>query len=268
MIDSQLEVGFYGKLPFRGDFLHRRVPGDFVDVWDAWLQQGLHQSRQQLGERWLDAYLTGPVWRFVFADGVCGTGAYAGVFMPSVDRVGRYFPLTIVVQFDAGCCGLDVACSATAWFDAAETVALRALEAADLDIEQFDAQVGQLRDRFDARGFAELARLGVSLESSPFPAPPASWHVPLGDARSLQRAVNLLAARELSRTLQPMALWWSDGSQALAPSWLTTRGLPDASAFTAMLTGEWSRHGWTSVGADSQRKDGSAMSEPQSCCLR
>jgi len=247
MIDSQIEVGFYGKLPFRGDFLHRRVPGDFVDVWDAWLQQCLHESRQQLGDQWLDAYLTGPVWRFVFAAGVCGTGAYAGILVPSVDRVGRYFPLTITVQFDAGYCALDIACGATEWFDSAERLALHALEATEMDIDQFDTQVGQLGEQFLDRGADELARLGALLETSPFPAPPASWHVPLSDARSLQRVVNLLAARELERTVQPMALWWSDGSQSAAPGWLTTQGLPDAKAFTAMLTGEWSRHGWTSV---------------------
>lgn len=247
MIDSHIEVGFYGKLPFRGDFLHRRVPGDFVDVWDAWLQQCLYQSRQQLGDKWLDAYLTGPVWRFVFGEGVCGTGAYAGIFMPSVDRVGRYFPLTIAVQFDAGHCALDIACSATAWFDTAENLALRALEATEMDIDQFDAEVGQLRDHFHDKGADDLARLGASLETSAFPAPPANWHMPIADAHSLQRAVNLLAARELSRTVRPMALWWSDGSQSAAPAWLTTQGLPDAAAFTSMLTGEWSRHGWSSV---------------------
>jgi type VI secretion system protein ImpM len=263
MIDSQIEVGFYGKLPFRGDFLHRRVPGDFVDAWDAWLQQCLHSSRQQLGDRWLDAYLTSPVWRFVFAEGVCGTGAYAGIFMPSVDRVGRYFPLTITAQFDAGQCALDVACSATAWFDSAENLALRALEATEMDIDQFDAEVGQLSEHFRDKQAGDLARLGAIVDGSPFPAPPASWHVPLSDARSLQRAVNLFAARELSRSVSPMALWWSDGSQAALPGWLTTQGLPDATVFAAMLTGEWSRYGWTSLGTETRVAPAAPVPPPQ-----
>src|SRR5688572_18349977 len=88
-------VGFFGKLPCRGDFLRRRVPEEFVAAWDEWLQLCLTQSREQLGDAWRDAYLAGPIWRFVLAEGVCGTGAYAGVLMPSVDRVGRCFPLTI-----------------------------------------------------------------------------------------------------------------------------------------------------------------------------
>ncbi|MDE2050717.1 MAG: type VI secretion system-associated protein TagF, partial [Gammaproteobacteria bacterium] len=36
------ETGFYGKLPCRGDFMQRRAPQEFVDVWDAWLSECLH----------------------------------------------------------------------------------------------------------------------------------------------------------------------------------------------------------------------------------
>jgi type VI secretion system protein ImpM len=31
--------GFYGKLPTAGDFVTRRLPIDFVRVWDRWLAQ-------------------------------------------------------------------------------------------------------------------------------------------------------------------------------------------------------------------------------------
>ena len=31
-------VGFYGKMPSRGDFVRRGLPDSFVDPWDAWLQ--------------------------------------------------------------------------------------------------------------------------------------------------------------------------------------------------------------------------------------
>ena len=89
------KAGFYGKLPARGDFVSRRLPRSFVEPWDAWLQQGFASSRDHLGDGWLEAYLTSPIWRFVLAPGVCGPAGVAGVVMPSVDSVGRYFPLTI-----------------------------------------------------------------------------------------------------------------------------------------------------------------------------
>ena len=88
-------MGFYGKVASRGDFIERNLPKDFQRSWDAWLSAGLQTSRQQLGEHWLDAYLTSPLWRFALAPGVCGSEAMTGVLMPSIDRVGRYFPLTI-----------------------------------------------------------------------------------------------------------------------------------------------------------------------------
>ncbi|MBC7957519.1 MAG: type VI secretion system-associated protein TagF, partial [Cytophagales bacterium] len=87
--------GWYGKLPMLGDFAGRRLPQNFVDACDAWLARGVEQSRAQLGERWLDVYLTGPIWRFAWAPGVVDEKWWLGVMMPSVDKVGRYFPLLI-----------------------------------------------------------------------------------------------------------------------------------------------------------------------------
>src|ERR1700712_4294952 len=88
-------LGFYGKLASRGDFVSLGLPQSFIQPWDTWLAAGLHVSQQQLGEDWLDAYLVSPLWRFVLAAGVCGPEAVVGVLMPSIDRVGRYFPLTV-----------------------------------------------------------------------------------------------------------------------------------------------------------------------------
>ena len=62
-----MEVGLYGKLPTHGDFLRRRVPDDFVALWDEWLQRCIADSRAALGEAWLETYLTSPVWRFSLA---------------------------------------------------------------------------------------------------------------------------------------------------------------------------------------------------------
>ena len=88
-------AGFYGKVPTRGDFVSRRLPWTFVDPWDRWLQGGLACSRDQLGDAWLEVYLTSPVWRFALTPGVCGDAGWIGIVLPSVDRVGRYFPLTV-----------------------------------------------------------------------------------------------------------------------------------------------------------------------------
>jgi type VI secretion system protein ImpM len=92
---AQATVGCYGKIPARGDFVRLGLPRAFVEPWDAWLGRGLNASRAALGDLWLDAWLEAPIWHFVLAAGVCGDEAAIGLWMPSVDRVGRHFPLTL-----------------------------------------------------------------------------------------------------------------------------------------------------------------------------
>jgi type VI secretion system protein ImpM len=180
---------------------------------------------------------------------VCSDGAYAGILVPSVDRVGRYFPLTIVAQLAPDDCPLAVACTSTDWFEAAEALVLDALQAEALDFDTFDDQVALLRDRLDVESAAEASRLSQVLRDSDFPAREQRWHISLGTLGSLQSAVSAFAYREMSRALDPLAIWWTQGSNALEPSWLSTRGLPDARAFVSMLTGDWSATEWASVPA-------------------
>ena len=91
-------TGFFGKIPGHGDFIDRGLSAGFKETWDNWLQHGLASSKAVIGENWLDTYLTSPVWRFVLCTGVCGSDPWAGIIIPSVDRVGRYFPLTIATS--------------------------------------------------------------------------------------------------------------------------------------------------------------------------
>lgn len=245
-------VGFFGKLPCRGDFLQRRVSRDFIEVWDPWLQRCIDQSTRTLQERWLGAYLTAPVWRFVLAEGICGSSAYAGVMVSGVDRVGRYFPLTIVAEWPAQECALESACEASRWFDAAEEVALTAPEAVDFDA--FDAQVARLTELIDTGGADESAHLRRLMSHTDTLQRAAQWHVPLSSVHSLQRAMSALAVRELERSLRPVSLWWTDGSDDVEAAWLSTRGLPTPESFAAMLSGEWATAGWSSLGASIARR--------------
>ena len=83
--------GWYGKLPSLGDFASRRLSPLFVEPWDRWLATGLDAWRNA-DEAWLAAFLAAPTWRFALGAGVpfAQSPGYAGVLMPSVDRVGRY----------------------------------------------------------------------------------------------------------------------------------------------------------------------------------
>ncbi len=87
-------IGFCGKLPARGDFVTSGLPRRFAEAWHDWLQLVLAASRHALGEDWLAAWLEAPIWRFALAPGTCGPDSVLGLWMPSVDSVGRHFPLT------------------------------------------------------------------------------------------------------------------------------------------------------------------------------
>jgi type VI secretion system protein ImpM len=241
-------VGFFGKLPCKGDFLQRRITADFLDVWDPWLQRCVHASREALQESWLSAYLTSPVWRFVLSSAVCGSGAYAGVLAPSVDRVGRYFPLTLVSQIDIDVPPLEFAAASGSWFESLEALVAVALDESTVDLEAFDAQVAALSPPPVSQRLKVAEEVFKLLEHSRFPAQGAAWRVPLGTADGLQAAVNALAYRDLAAQLRPLSIWWSDGSAAAAASWLNLRGLPDPAVFGAMLDGQWTRDGWQDLG--------------------
>lgn len=135
-------VGFCGKLPSHGDFVRRRVPDAFARRWDEWLDAGIAASRAVLGEAWLDCYLAGPIWRFVVAPGCCGEAAAAGILMPSIDRVGRHYPLTIVAPLPERAAPLSVVLAASEWFRDIESAGLSAL-VADFRFDDFDARLAQ-----------------------------------------------------------------------------------------------------------------------------
>ena len=245
---AQSSVGFFGKLPCNGDFIERRVPQAFIEVWDPWLQQCVHASRQSLQEAWLPSYLTSPLWRFVLSESVCGSGAYAGLLAPSVDRVGRYFPLTIVTQIDVAVCPLQFATHRASWFDALESLVIGALEDSNLNLEWFDAQVEGFAPLLDHDSVDDDRMLVEMFDGSRFPAQGDSWRAPLRSAGQLERAINAFAYQQLAAQLRPLGVWWTHGSRAAAPSWLSLRGLPSPQQFGAMLDGQWARDGWNSLG--------------------
>jgi type VI secretion system protein ImpM len=128
-------TGYFGKVSTHGDFVSRRLPPGIVAAWDEWLQQCIQASRQQLREQWLNHYLISPVWRFAISPGVLGPDGLGGVMMPSVDRVGRYFPLMIAATGAPPM--LEWVQRHAPWFDALDALARGALDPA-FTLDRFD----------------------------------------------------------------------------------------------------------------------------------
>lgn len=91
-------AGLFGKLPSRGDFVREGLSRGFTDAWDEWWQRGLAATQERPEEEWLAAWLEAPVWRFVLPPGLLGSEGVLGLWLPSVDKVGRYYPLTIAAE--------------------------------------------------------------------------------------------------------------------------------------------------------------------------
>lgn len=120
--------GAFGKMPAVGDFFRLNTPAGFVSVWDDWIQRGMLAGQNALGDAWDAHYMSAPIWRFSLSTDLAGSGRVIGVMMPSVDRVGRRFPLTLMAPLPAyGAVELDHF-SHDAFFLAAESLALDALE--------------------------------------------------------------------------------------------------------------------------------------------
>ena len=134
---------WFGKLPGMGDFAQRRLDAHFMQVWDNWLQRGLLQLRTTHSD-WLPHYLQGPVCFFALGAGLVGERPWLGVLVPSVDAVGRYFPLTLVVELEPHTVLYDAAGQwIHRWWGLAAHAAVSALEN-DLNSAGFDAALEQL----------------------------------------------------------------------------------------------------------------------------
>lgn len=91
-------VWLFGKLPSHGDFIARGLDAEARAAWDAWLSDGLAGARAALGEGFDAAYEAAPPWRFVLGPGALGDSWRAGAMTPSVDAVGRRFPVVMAVD--------------------------------------------------------------------------------------------------------------------------------------------------------------------------
>ncbi len=242
-----MDVGLYGKLPSHGDFLRRRTSDGFVSTWDAWLQQCMSASRSALGDRWLDVYLTSPAWRFSAAAGACGAAPLAGLMVPSVDRVGRYFPLTIVAELPSHVSPVAAAAGAPRFYERAERLVIDTLEADRVDFESFDEHVARLAEELSALSLRPSVLLTEGASILSIEPGAHGCRVPIGSPAQLSSVFEQLLAACLSTEYAPLMVWWTDGSSIVEPSCVISTGLPHPDAFAAFLEGSWSEYRWHSL---------------------
>ncbi len=226
-------TGLFGKLPAHGDFLCRDLDANFVEVWDTWLQGFVGGTQEQLGENWLDTYLTSPIWRFALSAGVVDDNIWAGVVLPSVDRVGRYFPFSLVRRMDNTLCPAELISNRTEWFEALEEIALQSLDGELLideiveEINTVELDVVPVYDKLDTLGGIMGTIVNMDFEEQS----PASVYPYIIDSFMRQAHTSYSA-------------WSTRGSQLVEPCVMFCKGLPQISGAASMLDGNWAESNW------------------------
>ncbi|MCQ8278627.1 type VI secretion system-associated protein TagF [Acetobacteraceae bacterium KSS8] len=131
-------LGYYGKLPSRGDFLRYRLPDEAVRTLDGWIARNLVAQQRKHGPAFDLIWERAPIWRFHLGAGrLDHVAAASGIWMPSIDRAGRCFPMVLLGLHPAGTS-----------LDPALDLLLPSLQATI----QFDAPPDDLQAAIDAAG--------------------------------------------------------------------------------------------------------------------
>jgi type VI secretion system protein ImpM len=228
-------AGWYGKLACLGDFASRRLPAEFIARWDAWLQQMIVVSREKLGDAWLEVYLTSPVWHFVeWPNAADGTVAqlHIGVLMPSVDKVGRYFPLCVATSLQSLPARENDWTLLLDWLDRIEAAALETLDTRR-SAQQFDDALIATPAPVAAGAIGRSARTVLDMLRGQ--AGPLVQDTPAPDNGMLETLLIELGAQALEQSARGASLWWSGTASRNSRPLVACPGLPDGASFTAML---------------------------------
>jgi type VI secretion system protein ImpM len=155
----------------------------------------------------------------VFLPGLVTQSGWAGVLMPSVDRVGRHFPLTLAMELPTHAAAAYAVFEGAAWFAGLEDAALAVLD--------------------PTRGAEDLdeALAQSVLATPPAAAPDTSMH-PLRALPSVEAFGPLAegeALRAWSESTGWRALWWTRGRMDGDALMLGCAGLPTAEEFGRFL---------------------------------
>jgi type VI secretion system protein ImpM len=222
-----MRCGLFGKLGAKRDFIALATPRSFLEAWEPWMQASLSASRHQLGERWQQAFLTAPVWRFWLGAGICGT-TVVGAIMSSLDGMGRYYPLTLHAIADAGFAMAppDIE-TQDEWFGEAESFLLSTL-AHDAAFDDISLRLDGLaipRTRSRAASDRNIVRLGDDLAAMITTG--ADFATPMAALRSASPEIYAAAS-----------FWWTSGGGDFPALALSCRGLPDPYRYSTLLTGD------------------------------
>jgi type VI secretion system protein ImpM len=222
---GQNEFGYFGKLPTLGDFVHQLLPQDFANGWHEWLQQSMAFARETLGDDFLTYYLNCPVWKFLIFPGVCGVQPVAGLTIPSVDKVGRYFNFTIATILPMESDPCTYALKNQDGLMKLETLALDILQE-DYAKEEIELKVRDLSFHFNSpstthQEFESGSGLILASQDGAFPF--------------ADQAGGLLG-HLIAQNLGQSSIWWYGQQGQTRSQMAVCSGMPSAETYVRLLT--------------------------------
>jgi type VI secretion system protein ImpM len=216
--------GIFGKLPQKRDFIALNLPRAVLEPFETWLQSAVAASRNELGQAWQDIYLVSPIWRFWIGSDILTT-ACAGALMPSVDSVGRFFPLAILYLAEPGQAIVPPP------FD-------------PQDVWYFTIEE-RLLSVLDPKAEIAVERLTEGLlppDSSMSPPAPLPVRIKRGsvwrsEGGAASEVLSVLMTADYWVSMAGRSFWWTNGGASCGPLIYARNALPDALFYVNMLRG-------------------------------
>ena len=221
----QNEFGYFGKLPTRGDFIQQVLPQDFANDFHEWLQFSMAQARESLGDEFLTYYLNCPCWKFITNPGVCGAQAIAGITIPSVDKVGRYFNFTLATVLPEDTSPIAYVIANRAGFKSMEILALDLLES------DYSNQEVEMKVREASLQFHDWERYRSEIEVNA-----DSLHIRLDKPLPFADQVSTLLNHIVTEKLGEFSAWWYGQEGQTMSNMIVCRGMPTEDAYLQLLT--------------------------------
>ncbi|RYF32101.1 MAG: type VI secretion system-associated protein TagF [Comamonadaceae bacterium] len=232
-VPAQASIAWYGKLPSLGDFAGRRMSHALTGEWDAWLRAGMDELRRADDTNWPETFVNAPLWFFVAHVAASGSPVI-GALAPSMDRVGRYYPLTVMATATrpGSSFGEDAAVKA---FLAGARSAIVEARRRTLSVDELDLRVNRLPNPFEPYPQAERE---PSLIDDILSDLSGASLVHLSNAAEHGDNVLLPTLDWRRQTADPreQSLWWISPTIRLGYKELLHQGACDRWLFTQLFT--------------------------------
>jgi type VI secretion system protein ImpM len=215
--------GIFGKLPQKRDFIALNLPRAVLEPYETWLQSAVAVSRNELGLSWQDTYLVSPIWRFWIGADVLSVPC-AGALMPSVDSVGRFFPLTILYLAEPG-----------------RQIVPPTFDPLDIWFFYLEERLLSVLDQ-NAEIAVERLTEGLSPPEGMEPPAPQPQRFKRGsvwrsDGGAASEVLSVMLNADYWDMLSGRSFWWSNGGSNAAPMIYARNALPDPLFYVNMIKG-------------------------------